>query len=55
MENKKITFYAMEKFLFWPWHSVANLKVELINGEPKKNYVICDVKVNFGLGILFPT
>jgi hypothetical protein len=24
-----------EKVFFWPWHSVANLKVELLNGEQK--------------------
>jgi hypothetical protein len=24
------------KFFFWPWHSVANLKAELLNGEQLK-------------------
>ena len=33
------------KSYFWPWHSISDLKVELLNGE--KNYFLCDGKVIF--------
>jgi hypothetical protein len=35
------------KSYFWPWNSVANLKVELLNGEQKKIMFYAMEKVSF--------
>jgi hypothetical protein len=54
MENKKNYVLRDGKVFFWLWHSVANLKVELLNGEQKKITFYAMKKFFFGLGTLLP-